>query len=505
MTSSSWSPSARLFKWLTALALVPFAAVVAVHWADAPGANDGDYAQYLLHAKAIAELRPYSDIGYIYSRMNLVGPAAQPPGWPLVLAPFVAAFGTDSPVIKLLVVLLVAAVGVVAGLYFARQGEKVAAIAVAAVVPLALEIEWATGSALSDPLFCLLVWITLYVADSDKPIDWKRGTLVAVLCVATISVRIAGVALPPAILLYLLLFRRQDARKAIVPLALVIGLGAVVAIFARDQIPFVDRIVRAFDRSRALARFAATYKGALANSVLFPFSSNGANDLYHALAAVPLLIGLVLFIKQRARSVLACFILMYGALLVVAPVAELRYAWPLTPLGIVWFVSGLTWLGNRLVPRWRPAIPRVALALAGAVTFATAVQLIQRPARPALLGNPDTRELFDWMRQTADTSDIRVVFSNPRVLTLETRVPAMGIPSGDVSAVLAEFDRKHITHVVVARRPVSLRERNFSAFISGRPQHFVPAFLNETHDVRRFVSAQEPASGGGPFLDRRPQ
>jgi hypothetical protein len=285
----------------------------------------------------------------------------------------------------------------------------------------------------------------------------------------------------------------------------VIGLGAVVAIFARDQIPFVDRIVRAFDRSRALARFAATYKGALANSVLFPFSSNGANDLYHALAAVPLLIGLVLFIKQRARSVLACFILMYGALLVVAPVAELRYAWPLTPLGIVWFVSGLTWLGNRLVPRWRPAIPRVALALAGAVTFATAVQLIQRPARPALLGNPDTRELFDWMRQTADTSDIRVVFSNPRVLTLETRVPAMGIPSGDVSAVLAEFDRKHITHVVVARRPVSLRERNFSAFISGRPQHFVPAFLNETHDVRRFVSAQEPASGGGPFLDRRPQ
>jgi hypothetical protein len=78
-------------RWLIAAALLPFAAIVLARWSQPPAATDGDYAHYLLHAKAIAESRPYTDIGYIYTRMNLVGPELQPPGWPLVLAPFVAA------------------------------------------------------------------------------------------------------------------------------------------------------------------------------------------------------------------------------------------------------------------------------------------------------------------------------------------------------------------------------------------------------------------------------
>ena len=67
-TSSSWTPSPALFRGLLLAALIPFAAVVGARWNEPPSAVEGDYAQYLLHAKAIAEGRPYSDIGYIYSQ-----------------------------------------------------------------------------------------------------------------------------------------------------------------------------------------------------------------------------------------------------------------------------------------------------------------------------------------------------------------------------------------------------------------------------------------------------
>ena len=63
-------------------ALIPFAAVNSARWSDPPSAVEGDYAHYLLHAKALAEGRSYSDIGYIYTPLNLVGPRLQPPGWP---------------------------------------------------------------------------------------------------------------------------------------------------------------------------------------------------------------------------------------------------------------------------------------------------------------------------------------------------------------------------------------------------------------------------------------
>ena len=96
MTSSIQAFSTRQVRTIILLGLLPFVAVLIARWNQPPSATDGDYAHYLLHAKALAESRPYTDIGYIYTEMNLVGPRVQPPGWPIVLAPFVALFGTHS-------------------------------------------------------------------------------------------------------------------------------------------------------------------------------------------------------------------------------------------------------------------------------------------------------------------------------------------------------------------------------------------------------------------------
>lgn len=498
--TSSWTPKSPSVRWFVLAALVPFVVVAIARWGQPPSASDGDYAQYLLHAKAIAEFRPYSDIGYIYTSMNLVGPPVQPPGWPLVLAPFVAVFGTHSPVFRLLTTLLVAAFGVTAGVCVSRRFGGVAGIATAAMVPLALETQYATVSPLSDPLFCVLVWVALLVADGEGPPTWRRGIMLAVLSVAALSVRVAGVALAPAIMLHAALRWRREGLKVVLPIAALGAVAAVVGLFIMDSIPFGDRILGSFSRAPQLVTFfVRSYTQAIATSVLYPLGSNTANDAWHVFAAVPLLVGAFLFVRRHAISAMGCFLFAYVAVLVLSPVREPRYAWPLYPLMAAWLVIGLTWLSERLFPATlKPAAPRFVLGFVGLVSVGAAVQLMRIPARPSLLGDPNTISLFDFLKATNDSSEIRVVFTNPRVLTLETGIPAMGIPNGADTAVIAELSRKRITHVVAPRTNFTrTAERNLVKIVGDHPAQFPTVFENASHDVYRFVLRPEAQFDSG--------
>lgn len=489
--------SSGILAVLVILALLPYVIVVAMRWDEPPAATDGDYAQYLLHAKALVEGRPYTDIGYIYSAQNLVGPRAQPPGWPIVLAPFVAVFGTHSPVFKLLVVLLVASFAVVAACYFLRRGEVVFGIAVAATVPLALTTDHATSSALSDPLFCLLVWLTLLLADQSGPISWRRGVALAGLTAAAISVRIAGVALIPALLLFALYREKGDRARVIVPVMALVVVGTVFAWRRLAMVPFLDRSLS----MPALSTLVTAYRGAFGVGTLYPFASNRANDIYHLAVSIPLLFGAGVFLRERYRTALASFALAYVALLVFSPVAESRYAWPLLPLLTVGTCAGVMWIleklrgsgvGGGLMAR------RAAVLGGAALLIGATVQLLLRPARYSLTDDPDTIALFQWLQATRDTTDLRVVFTNPRVLTLETNVPAMGIPFGTPDEVVAELIKKEITHVVIPRKHLTRRAEYLLAEVAaGRSGQFVPVFSNATHDVRKFVAHPSLSPGSG--------
>jgi hypothetical protein len=70
------------------------ASLITVGGAGGPVTGWGDdWAQYIMHARAIAQGRAYSDIGYVWSiYAPLIGPPAYPPGT-FVLAPFFLAFG----------------------------------------------------------------------------------------------------------------------------------------------------------------------------------------------------------------------------------------------------------------------------------------------------------------------------------------------------------------------------------------------------------------------------
>jgi len=217
-----------------------------------------------------------------------------------------------------------------------------------------------------------------------------------------------------------------------------------------------------------------------------------------------LVVGAVVLVRQNVRSVIPLFVLTYAALLALSPVREARYAWPLFPLVMACITMGFLWLGNRYLVRVHRLVPRLVIGFVAAVTIGATVQVMQKPARDSLLGDADTRELFDWVSVNGATTPMRVVFTNPRVMTLETHVPAMGIPAGEPDKILDELERKNITHVVIPRRFTRSGERRLAAIVSQRAAQFPSVFRNAGHEVHRFIAHPAPAADSGiAFLPAR--
>jgi hypothetical protein len=449
-------PGVAALRWL-ALFLVPFLVLAVVHWDWAPSATAGDYAQYLLHARALVEGRGYGDIGYIYHpAAGLIGPPVLPPGLPLTLAPLVALGGVHSPLVRLLMIVSVVTFAALAAWRLAREVEPWQAALGSAFAAYAMEASLNTLGQLSDPGFAALLWGTVLAVDRDGPWTWRRVAGVTALGFATMAYRTAGIALIPGLLLFALLRRRALGPRPFVPAAVWTAAGGIGLAAGVVSIPFAERILRSIsDLGRHLSTFAQNYRIAPFEAELYPFTSDRANDVYHVIASVLVLIGLALILWRARRTFLVPLAAAYAVMLLVAPVSESRYAWPFYPLLGASLALGTTVVVLRLAAFWRPRIQ--TFVAAGPLVLILLLALARdarRPAPASLVRHPDALALFAWLaersrRADADTvPSLRLAFHNPRVVTLETRVPAMGLvprtPPGQMAALL----RVGATHLI---------------------------------------------------------
>jgi len=73
---------------------------------------DGDDAQYILHARSLVVHHQYNDPNLIYRPGAITTAESVPPGWPVLLVPVVAIFGTNLLVLKLYVILFALGSGI---------------------------------------------------------------------------------------------------------------------------------------------------------------------------------------------------------------------------------------------------------------------------------------------------------------------------------------------------------------------------------------------------------
>jgi hypothetical protein len=104
-----------------------------------------------------------------------------------------------------------------------------------------------------------------------------------------------------------------------------------------------------------------------------------------------------------------------------------------------------------------------------------------------LLDAPGVRRVFAHLRAAQDSGSVRAVFMNPRVLTWETGVPAMGFFIADPDTTLAELRAKRITHVVVGDLDTDpLHAPAIAAVVAARPAVFRRLFAEGAFTLYAF-------------------
>jgi len=484
----------------TAVGAVPFLLLAAWHWPYGPRADFGDYAQYLLHAEALLDGRPYADIGYIYSQWApFIGPPVQPPGLPIALVPLLALThaARESGVYKGFMALCVLTFLAAAGAYLARFGSRVLATATLFLVGLWIEMGFATTAVQPDVVFAALVWLMFLVVDRPGEWRWRQVVLITALGLTALTFRLAALPLLPAVALYAVIERRKVGQLAAAPI-LLWSLCGTLALASRPSALTYARFLPRDPRQLvgAFVENVRLYPRLVLNLFLYPLPWNTANDVYHLVVCVFALVGAAVWLPRLRHSFLFVFTGVYLSMLFVLPIRHERYLMPLAPMGVFFFIVGIATGGRWLARLTRRGLSdvgaaRAALGIAGAIATVALLHQVLAPRPAALLDAPGARELFERLAAARDSGTVRAVFINPRVLTWHTGVPAMGFFSAPPDSTIAEFRAKRITHVVLGDFDLDpWRAQSIASTVTTHSRTFHRLYTTGVFTVYAFDSTQ---------------
>ena len=481
----------RVFQlWGVGLGVLLLATAV-WRWFASGAPSGGDGFQYLSHALALLEGRPYGDIGYLYTPLAWsVGPPVYPPGLPLTLAPLFAVFGTASEAPRLLMHGFLLAFVLLVGRYFARESSREVAWGTAALVAAALLLTDRPNVVGSDLGLCAFVWGVLVLADVGGAWSSGRAAAIGLLGAAALLFRVAAAPLVPAGAVVALVRKKSRWMAAAATLLWVGTLLLVSMRFGPGTDPARTMAGGAGGSASGSGRGLVTmflwaierldtkvlrYRFGLTEALLYPFPGDLANDVYHVAALLLAGLGLWSWVRKRPLAFSTVFAAMTVLMLAVIPVSQARYLWVLTPFVAYGFLKGVETLGKG--PRAAAIVTAVVIGLSTATAWWT-----PRTALPSEGGA--------WTAVVETLNDLpdppaRVASNRPRKVTWYARVPAMPLLDDDLSIFLTEARRLGATHVVLtATGPDDEVREHFEGWVRGNQGLF--ALVAESGPVQVF-------------------
>jgi len=383
-----------------------------------PHATADDYAQYLMHARALVEGREYSDIGYLFTHHAWgTGPPIAAPGLPLTLVPVLSTIGFHDwmhPVFMLACLLLLAWVS---GRYFSNE-NRVHGACTAFLVTVALLLSGATRTLAPDLMFAMLIWAALLLADSAPRWGWGRTTLIVLAGAWAIMYRTAGIPLVPTAALFGLLFFRQLRWKPLLPIAawgltfwyLYFVMGAGQFPSAESTLGFTPDGASS-NIVRRVIKNVTRYRWPLFEAQLYPTTWKLFNAGYHVLVTGIMAVGLVPWVRQNWNRFGTIFAAGYIAMLIIAPVQSGRYFWPLFPLVAYGIVHGL----DRLLAVGRFADLTTAKRVMAPLLIATAcatVATMRTPVEQSILDRESVLDVFSFFEVAESGFQIGIVLGD---------------------------------------------------------------------------------------------
>ncbi|MBL8959466.1 MAG: hypothetical protein JNJ98_06425 [Gemmatimonadetes bacterium] len=461
------------------LLAVTLGLLVFAHWRHGPELGADDHGQYLLHARALVEGRPYTEIGFLHSQYStLVAPVAEPPGLPAVLAGAMALGVSWRWVLVVSYLLAIAAV-----FRYWRDEEEAPwlGVVVAAWTASALAAPHAFDTVMADLPFIACTWMVLIAA--RRPGRTATVALVLAGCLA-FSFRMAALPLIPAAATLLLLGPDRAARTrwaialvawTLVALAILVGMSAGSAL-GSETVRGPGALV-----ADLRLNVAAMVEGAWQSlPVMLPM--RGLRWSVGAVVGALALVGAWTHRHTPRHRVTWVFSAWYLLMLLTLPTRAGRYLWPLVPL----VPACLCWGALRL-PGLASRRGRTIAALAGALVATGTWQQLRRAAPPtwATMADIDRVTRFLVLEQRRDPAT-RVAFFSPRVLTWETGIPSaplFGAPPDTARSFLVAHG---VTHVVQGDAGTwAIGASGMDALIASQPTWLRQVYADPTFRVWR--------------------
>lgn len=440
-----------------------------------PGHEWGDdFALYLLHARNLAEGRPYADTGYLYNpHYPSIGPPTYPPVTPALLAAVYAVAGLNLEAMKRVMVACFLAFLAVAYLLFRDALGRWRASVVIALLGLNWFFLQETNTIGSDELFLAFLYLALLLVElADRTAEnsraqWLLQLGAGVAAYLAFGTRSLGALVVVALAIKELIARRRIGRATLAAMALFACLALAQTLLVHSDRRYLDQFQGG---PGVLAQHLAWYAERLA-----AFWSNGWWRLPAImLAAGSLLLASAGFVWRAQRRIGVCevFAVLYVAVICLWPSYEAeRYLYPVIPLWMFYAFCGFEhpWLARR------PALGRTVwgLLLAGAaLSYAGRYATLDWGPLAHGVDTPEARELFRCVADRTRPDDV-VLFAKPR---------AMALMAGRASAApyVPEHDDQlwtYLRSVRAAYLVVSNRDGVFGRAENAELARFLRAFV----------------------------
>ena len=382
-----------------------------------------DFSLYIRHAQNIVRGEPYGETRYIYNPQNaVVGPRLYPPGFPLLLAPVVGAFGLELRPMKILVLAFFVGSLLVMIPLFRRilpTTDVTLLVLIVGLNPFFWEFK---DHILSDVPFLFFVLVSLLFftrADAGDHPASRRAPLVLVSGVAAYTAyttRTLALMLIPCYIAHDLVRYRRITANAGIAAAVVVALAGVQHVVWLHDSSYFDQLSNPLAEAR---ENVPAYLRSLADLWENGYS-NHARRVAFLGAGVLAALG-YLSSWRAGASALHLFPPLYFAPVMMWPSNQgTRFLIPVVPFYFCYCLLGVRWIAAVAEGRWIPrnAIRAVFLG-AVFVSYAARYSVLQFGPLPNGIAKRESTELFTFVTAATDPQDV-LVFSKPRALALMT-------------------------------------------------------------------------------------
>lgn len=416
-----------------------------------------DFALYMLHANNIVSGSEYEDTGFIYNDLApTYSPQSYPPGFPLLLAPVQAIFGTNFLVDKIYLLCFFLLFLWLVYIWLKDKLDTIYVTGIVFILAFSPFLWQLRESVLSDiPAAVATMAAVLFFEKFLQTKRWDHLLYAGLFIYFTYAIRTAGIVVLPAVIVFAV-FNRFDKWKRVLWLipffCLLAWLQSIIFVQHNSYLNIVFHVYQQMSFAEIM-----TLAGEAIKNYFFAFSDLHIGAYHNILFnSIAFYLGFVLFlagfIKKCIKQMGFVEWLFLGNLCIVVfwpSYQGLRFFIPVLPFYLYYGMLGLNMLPGLRIQKTVFGL----LILCIAISFVSFYTNADYKQSPYLLTGSESTDLFTFIKSSTP-NDATIMAAKPRAVCLMTGRNGIVFPDGDYENQFSENVSQHqVNYVLINNYP----------------------------------------------------